>query len=152
MRDDPLTEEPISKLAPDPSIQGIGNRADLILKMSKISSPIKAVLLDQEKLFCGIGNWLADEVLFHAGLHPETVTKNIIGNKLDNLLNSIKFVIDTAVVCCVGQTSFPENFLFHHRWDKKITKLPTGEAIKHIKVGGRTSVFGTNPNLTLTLI
>ena len=32
-------------------------------------APLKAVLLQQER-FPGIGNWMADEVLWRAGLHP----------------------------------------------------------------------------------
>ena len=31
--------------------------------------------------------------------------------------------------------------MFHHRWDRKLTQLPTGEVIKTLKVGGRTSVY-----------
>ena len=35
-------------------------------------APIKAVLLDQERVVCGVGNWVADEVLFQSGIHPST--------------------------------------------------------------------------------
>jgi len=141
LRNDPLLEEPLSKLAPDPSIDGIGNKNEISVKMSKISTSIKATLLDQEKLYCGLGNWMCDEILFQSNIHPESVTKNITGEKLDALLDSIKYVSDTAVDCCTQSKAFPKNWLFHYRWDRKLTQLPTGESIKTLKVGGRTSVY-----------
>ena len=141
LRNNPLLEEPLSRLAPDPSIDGIGNRDEVSVKMSKISTSIKAVLLDQEKLYCGLGNWMVDEVLFQSSIHPESVTKNIKGEKLDALLNSIKYVSDTAVACCTQSKPFPQSWLFHYRWDRKLTQMPTGETIKTLKVGGRTSVY-----------
>ena len=141
LRNNPLLEEPLSRLAPDPSIDGIGNRDDVSVKMSKISTSIKADLLDQEKLYCGLGNWMCDEILFQSSIHPESVTKNITGKKLDALLDSIKYVSDTAVACCTESKPFPQSWLFHYRWDRKLTQMPTGESIKTLKVGGRTSVY-----------
>jgi DNA-formamidopyrimidine glycosylase len=141
LRSDPMDEEPLSKLAPDPSIDGIGDRNKIAQKMSTITSSIKAVLLDQEKLFSGLGNWMADEVLYQSSIHPESVTKKITGQNLTSLLDSIKYVSDTAVACCLSGKQFPSSWLFHHRWDRKLTQLPTGEAIKTIKVGGRTSAY-----------
>jgi formamidopyrimidine-DNA glycosylase len=41
--------------------------ADFLVRRSR--SPIKAVLLMQER-FPGIGNWMADEVLWRAAIHP----------------------------------------------------------------------------------
>ena len=40
-----------------------------MLGLSAIYAPVKAVLLMQER-FPGIGNWMADEVLWRAAIHP----------------------------------------------------------------------------------
>ena len=143
LRQEPLLEEPLCKLAPDPSLDGIGDRNQVAQKMSVVTSSIKSVLLDQEKLYSGLGNWMADEVLFQSSIHPESMTKKIAGNvqKLTALLDSIKYVSETAVNCCIKGQPFPSEWLFHHRWDRKLTQLPTGEVIKTLKVGGRTSVY-----------
>ena len=42
------------------------------LRCCLLQAPIKAVLLDQERVVCGVGNWVADEVLFHSAVYPGT--------------------------------------------------------------------------------
>jgi formamidopyrimidine-DNA glycosylase len=141
LRANPLNEEPLNKLAPDPSIDGIGNRDDVLKKMNNINTSIKSTLLDQERLYCGLGNWLADEVLYQSCIHPETITKKITGKAFHRLLDTIQSVISIAITCCIEEKSFPQDWLFHYRWDRKISKMPSGEMIKTLKIGGRTSVY-----------
>ncbi len=54
-----------------PDLQGRGfRRVDLDRFLARRArSPIKAVILMQER-FPGIGNWMADEILWRAGIHP----------------------------------------------------------------------------------
>ena len=52
---------PIAKLAPDPLYE-MPSRAVFAEKVGARTANIKAFLLDQEKVVCGIGNWIADEV------------------------------------------------------------------------------------------
>lgn len=40
--------------------------------------PIKTLLLDQEKVLCGLGNWLVDDVLFDCGIHPNEFVDEIL--------------------------------------------------------------------------
>ena len=62
--------EELAALAPDaleaPAVAAMRSA------LSSKSAPIKAVLLDQSAVVCGIGNWVADEVLYMSRIHPAT--------------------------------------------------------------------------------
>ena len=68
---DPLTEAPISKLGYDP-LQSFPTAKELGEILRKRRAPIKAVLLDQG-VFSGVGNWIADEVLFQSKISPHRI-------------------------------------------------------------------------------
>jgi formamidopyrimidine-DNA glycosylase len=78
LRDSPPTlSSPIKDLALDPVCDPLPSKEALSARLQKINAPIKAVLLDQNKVFSGIGNWVADEVLYHSGIHPETKVRHV---------------------------------------------------------------------------
>ena len=68
LTDDPWTHPRIKQLGFDPLID-FPTAKVLGERLKKRKKAIKSVLLDQS-LFAGIGNWLADEILFHARLSP----------------------------------------------------------------------------------
>eukprot|EP00976_Prorocentrum_cordatum_P106657 1194497-Prorocentrum_minimum.AAC.2 len=69
LREDPPSAPPISELGFDP-VHDRPSLGEFASKLSGRKAPIKAVLLDQA--FCaGVGNWIADEVLYQAGVHPK---------------------------------------------------------------------------------
>ncbi|KAJ7923007.1 AtMMH-1 [Mycena leptocephala] len=142
----PLAEPPISELGFDPilSMPSIEEFKPLVLKRS---CPIKALLLDQS-FSAGVGNWVADEILYHARVHPERRSNALTDEQLIALHYQTSNVCEIAVSVDADDSKFPENWLFKHRWGKgkKVAhtlKLPTGEpaTIKWITVGGRTSAF-----------
>lgn len=49
---------------------------DLGKVLTSRGAPIKAVLLDQA-VCAGVGNWIADEVLYLAGIHPQVVAREL---------------------------------------------------------------------------
>eukprot|EP00971_Amphidinium_carterae_P328798 6460867-Amphidinium_carterae.1 len=59
------------------------------LKVTASSMPIKGLLLDQEKAVSGVGNWVADEVLYHASIHPAAVSKTLSETQVDALHNAL---------------------------------------------------------------
>src|SRR5207253_1352711 len=65
---DPETEPPVSRLGFD-ALNGLPNAPELQRLLSSRRGPLKAVLLDQS-VFAGVGNWIADEVLYQARLSP----------------------------------------------------------------------------------
>lgn len=62
---------PLKENGPDPVIdKDILTVEWLTEKLRSKRSPVKAVLLDQANI-SGVGNWVGDEILYHAKLHPE---------------------------------------------------------------------------------
>ena len=142
LREFPLTTLPISKLASDPTQEGGIDLDEFVAKVQSYSSSIKAVLLDQEKVICGIGNWIADEVLYQSNIHPETVCNTMSTSTLTTLAQTIETVCIKACECTTTNTKFPEHYLFHYRWVKgkgTMAKDYHGKPITFITAGGRTS-------------
>ena len=54
--------------------------------------PVKAILLDQ-RYFQGMGNWMADEVLWRARIHPARLGSKIKSVECAQLFSQIKFVV-----------------------------------------------------------
>ena len=115
IRSDPLQVEPISKLAPDPIIDGL-SRSQVEAAIMKSGAPVKALLLDQEKVCCGIGNWVADEVLYQSNIHPSTKSNVLSPQDISNLTTAINSVLATAVSLRADKNLFPKNWIFHKRW------------------------------------
>lgn len=80
-------------LGPEPLEVGFEEFA-AILKARK--GRIKALLLDQTRL-AGIGNIYADEMLFEAGIHPETPASSIRKDKAARLYEAMKRILAAAI-------------------------------------------------------
>lgn len=65
-------------------------------RLSKTRRNLKATLLDQT-LISGVGNIYADESLFEAKLHPETIAADLTPAQADRLLKAIVAVLTRAV-------------------------------------------------------
>lgn len=143
LRQDPLTSPPISLLALDPYTEPFG--LDYVTAaLLSTSKPIKALLLEQDGLFSGIGNWLADEILFQSGIHPKSPSNTILPFAVKMLTEKTKVIISCAVECQSCGHDMPEDWLFHYRWDKGKSKkctLSDGRGIVFETVGGRTSAI-----------
>ena len=111
---EPLSEPPISNLGFDP-ILSMPLAEKFVEDIKKRKCTIKSLLLDQS-FSAGIGNWIADEVLFHAGIHPEQKPNLLDRNTLLKLHEKIKYVCETAVSVDADASQFPEGWLFKHRW------------------------------------
>ncbi|KAI1473246.1 Formamidopyrimidine-DNA glycosylase N-terminal domain-containing protein [Daldinia caldariorum] len=134
---------PLVDNGPDPVVdKHVFTEAFLREKMRRRHVPVKALLLDQATL-SGVGNWVADEVLYQARVHPEEYCDEVSDADVGGLYRAIRYVCETAVEKLGDSDEFPEDWLFKHRWGKgkkdAPTKLPSGEEIVHITVGGRTS-------------
>ncbi|KAI3324260.1 formamidopyrimidine-DNA glycosylase [Xylariaceae sp. AK1471] len=137
------SHSPLVENGPDPVVdREIFTEAYLKQKMKKRHVPIKALLLDQA-MISGIGNWVGDEILYQAALHPEQYSDDFSDAEIARLYKAICYVCDTAVEKLGDSDQFPKDWLFAHRWGKgkkgAAKTLPTGEKMIHITVGGRTS-------------
>jgi formamidopyrimidine-DNA glycosylase len=64
--------------------------------ITKGSVAVKARLLDQSRI-AGVGNLLADEILWQARVHPATRTDRLRRQDVDRLYQALKAVIDSAM-------------------------------------------------------
>ena len=102
-------------------------------------SPVKAVLLMQE-FFPGIGNWMVDEILWRACIHPAHPAGKLSPRKSKSLWKETRFVASGALDT-VGQRGGdpPEDWLFHVRW-KDGGKCPfSGKKLVREEIAGRTT-------------
>jgi formamidopyrimidine-DNA glycosylase len=104
-------------------------------------APIKAVLLMQRG-FPGIGNWMADEILWRAKIHPATPTGKLATRKRENLFRETKFVVKESLRT-LGQdfSDPPRNWLIHQRWKKGGTCPKHGTKLRRATIGGRTTAW-----------
>ena len=79
------------------------DRLDVIAKFRKRRTEIKRALLDQN-LMSGVGNIYADESLWRAKIHPESVASALSSRKINALLDAASSVMSQALV--EGGTSF----------------------------------------------
>lgn len=114
----------------------------LKLKCMSKKVPIKAMLLDQA-VISGIGNWVGDEIMYDAKMHPEQYCNTLSDDQISQLHKSIHYVCGTAVDLLADSEKFPDTWLFKHRWGKgkkdAPNVLPNGQKIAFLTVGGRTS-------------
>ncbi|KAL2643115.1 hypothetical protein R1flu_010702 [Riccia fluitans] len=135
---DPRTESPISELGPDAHSE-YPDEDTFVQALQQRKGVVKSVLLDQTFL-AGIGNWIADEVLYQARLHPARQVSSLTSEDCKTLYYSIKEVVEWSVKVNSDHEQFPKSWIFHQRWNKKPGSLE-GHEIKFITVGGRTSAY-----------
>ena len=132
-------DEEWNQLAPD-ALDSLVNYDKLIGQ----KRGIKSILLDQKAVLSGVGNWVADEVLYQSSLHPN---QNLC-TKVEILLLKEKIldVLSTANDCLKVGTDFPSTWLFHLRWSKAISKNQTikdcrNRPVTFIQSGGRSTAI-----------
>lgn len=146
LRHDPLNSSPIKDLGIDPVTDVIPNGVHLKERMSNLSAPIKSVLLNQDIIFCGIGNYLADEILYQAHIHPAVKANMINAEGITRLLDAMQYILKVAIECNANYDLYPRDWLFHYRWDKaksktQAIKMPDGNTIVFEEVAGRTTAI-----------
>jgi formamidopyrimidine-DNA glycosylase len=140
LQEEPEADRPLAELGFDP-LFGLPRVADLQLLLARRQAPIKAVLLDQS-LFAGVGNWIADEVLYQAGLRPDRRANALRPQETARLRARLLGIVRHAVAVDADAERFPKAWLFHHRWGKdKAARTARGERITYATIGGRTTAW-----------
>uniref|UniRef100_A0A0E0ATQ1 DNA-(apurinic or apyrimidinic site) lyase n=1 Tax=Oryza glumipatula TaxID=40148 RepID=A0A0E0ATQ1_9ORYZ len=137
--DNPEAVPPISELGPDALFEPL-HLDDFVESLSRKKAPIKALLLDQS-FISGIGNWIADEVLYQARIHPMQTASMISKEKCKALHQCIIEVIEKSLEVGCNSSQYPENWIFHSREKKPGKAFVEGKKIDFITVGGRTSAY-----------
>jgi formamidopyrimidine-DNA glycosylase len=124
-------------------------REELAAALRGRKTLVKPLLLDQ-RLTAGLGNWIVDEVLFQAGLHPERVAGSLVPAEVSRLHAAIGLVLTTAIEQEANYRHFPTSFIIHAReWDaypvagSEAYKLCPNDQEPIVKkyVGGRATYF-----------
>ncbi|KAJ6706512.1 hypothetical protein OIU79_011038 [Salix purpurea] len=137
--EDPASKPPISELGPDALLE-LMTVDELHGSLSKKKIAIKALLLDQS-FVSGIGNWIADEVLYQARIHPLQIASSLSRESTATLHKCIKEVIEKAVEVGADSSEFPNNWIFHSREKKSKKTFIDGKEIDFIVAGGRTTAY-----------
>jgi len=140
LRDDPANEPPVSKLGFDPYKTLPSPEAFRARLARRGKAPVKALLLDQ-KFAAGVGNWIADEVLYQARLAPTRTVGSLSDEEVDRMRLKLRLIVKTAVRVQARKDHFPKGWLFHHRWGKGAGAMVGGRAIQFDEVGGRTTAW-----------
>lgn len=137
--EDPAHHRPLSHLGPD-VLNELPSTNLLKEMIQKKKAPIKAVLLDQSVL-SGIGNWMADEILFQSHIDPHRQANELSPMEIKKLHQKIQAVTKLSVRVGADDDKYPKSWLFHHRWGKKAGSISSGEKIKHDTVAGRSTAW-----------
>ncbi|KAL0415374.1 UNVERIFIED_CONTAM: Formamidopyrimidine-DNA glycosylase [Sesamum latifolium] len=135
----PVSVPPISELGPDAllepmTVDGFYN------SLTKKKIGIKALLLDQS-FISGIGNWMADEVLYQARIHPLQTASSMSKETCATLLKCINEVAEKAIEVGADSSQFPSNWIFHSREKKPGKAFVDGKKIEFITAGSRTTAY-----------
>jgi formamidopyrimidine-DNA glycosylase len=112
-------------------------------------SPIKSVLLMQDR-FPGVGNWMADEILWRAAIHPRRMAGLLTSEEIGTLWRECRKVCALALEKIAGKgnqlppdlnVNIPKTWLFHHRWREGGRCPKTGALLMRAEIGGRTTCW-----------
>jgi len=128
-------------LPPVPGTPGFDRARFQAILLRHAAQPLKALLLDQDS-FPGVGNWMADEILWRARLRPTRRPKELTPATASRLWQAVHFVYRGAmrhVSPCFDDP--PRSWLFQHRWKNGGQCPRDGATLRRQAVGGRTTAW-----------
>lgn len=103
--------------------------------------PLKGALLHQTG-FPGIGNWMADEILWRAKLNPLTRPSELVSRQTAALWRSLRFVCRGALRhISPNFADPPSGWLFHQRWKSGGLCPIHAQPLERRTVAGRTTAW-----------
>ena len=104
-------------------------------------APIKAVLLLQSG-FPGVGNWMADEILWRARIAPQTPSGALTLPQQIAVRKATRFVSREALRI-IGRdfSDPPRSWLIHHRWRPGGLCPRDRTPLERATIGGRTTAW-----------
>ena len=103
-----------------------------------------------QERFPGIGNWMADEILWRAAIHPQRRAGSLPPTEIRTLWRECRRVARLALRIIAGHgdvlppdlnAHIPRTWLFHHRWADGGRCPKTHEPLLRAAVGGRTTCW-----------
>jgi formamidopyrimidine-DNA glycosylase len=140
LRHDPPREPPISLLGFDALLE-LPSASRFVELLGARAAPIKALLLDQS-FAAGVGNWIADEVLYQARIDPRRRARSLTREEALRVRTALRRVVTTSVRAGSDSDRYPKTWLFHTRWERgPMPMTPRGERIRRDTIGGRTTAW-----------
>jgi formamidopyrimidine-DNA glycosylase len=140
LREDPWREPPLAGLGFD-ALHQLPPPARFWTLLRERTAPMKALLLDQT-FAAGVGNWIADEVLYQARIDPRRPARTLSAAESSRLRRRLRAVLVTAVRVGADGDRFPRAWLFHRRWDPDpLARTARGERIRWQTIAGRTTAW-----------
>ncbi len=137
---DPLHEPPICELGFDPFLDDLPLEKFTVALLQR-KAPVKAVLLDQS-FAAGVGNWIADEVLYQARVNPHRRAAKLSAAEAKQIYKCMIRIIRKAVKVNGDNDRYPRAWLFHYRWGKNPNaQTAKGEKIIHETLATRTTAW-----------
>lgn len=106
--------------------------------------PVKTALMDQSRLVCGVGNWVADKVLYHARIAPTAPSDTLSDEQARALHGAVLEVCKVACEAGGESARYPQSWLVHHRSEKhkagSSVNSPLGK-VHFESIGGRSTAF-----------
>jgi formamidopyrimidine-DNA glycosylase len=104
-------------------------------------APIKAALLMQNG-FPGIGNWMADEILWRAKILSSKRIRKLTARERAELFRSTKVVVRRSLETLGKDFSDPpRNWLIHQKWKRDGVCPIHRTPLRHATVAGRTTAW-----------
>jgi len=104
-------------------------------------APTKAALLMQNG-FPGIGNWMADEILWRAHVLPSKRIRKLTVRERGALFHATKFVVRRSLETLGKDFSDPpRNWLIHQKWKRDGICPRHRTPLRHATIGGRTTAW-----------
>lgn len=135
VRDDDALDRILGSVGPDALDL---SRQELTEIVGRLRRTVKTALVDQE-LIAGLGNLLADEILWRARIHPRRQCVHIGPRELGRLHTAMGAVLRQAVKN--GRVLPRKNWLTGHRDDQPGTCPRCGTPLDHGRVGGRGTTW-----------
>jgi formamidopyrimidine-DNA glycosylase len=104
-------------------------------------APIKAVLLLQSG-FVGIGNWMADEILWRAKIAPVILAGTLSPTQRTRLLRETRFVASESLrIIGPDFADPPPDWLIHQKWKREGVCPRHRSPLRKETIGGRTTAW-----------
>jgi formamidopyrimidine-DNA glycosylase len=100
---------------------------------------VKAALLVQTA-FPGVGNWMADEILWQARIDPRVLSGRLSPKRIQALWQKAREICEVSLAT-IGEdfSDPPDDWLIHERWTNDGLCPRDGLPLKTATIGGRTT-------------
>jgi formamidopyrimidine-DNA glycosylase len=130
-----------TKLPPEVVSRGFTRKVVTDYLRRRKGSPLKAVLLQQER-FPGVGNWMADEILWRCGFHPARKAGTLREEEAETFFRETKQLCrDALSIIGTNYGRPPASWLFRHRWRRGGRCPRDGSILERATIGGRTTAW-----------